>query len=511
MLILTAALPAPAAADVLDQSPVWTTPDSSFAVGANAPGTQSVIGQIVTAGLDGYLTRVQVYLENDATVPVTGGLLISIQTVTSDGLPSGREITNGTVGICTDTPAGDCIPPAGSPGWVEVRVSRVVVTAGTRYALVLRAWGGGFLRWYHFIGPSAYSSGYMVGTSGSGWWAGTYDDMMFRTYVAPPVLDQSQTVSNGYFAVQQNVSLGYWWKTASVAQTFTAGTTGYLHRVRVRLENVSASGPIAVSIRTVDMKYDGAYPSGTQIGSGTIPVAKLTVGAPGWVDVTLNDPVVTQGSQYAIILSMTSDGWIKWYDHQRSTMSLPDVYPQGHELVWTAGAWWNLDIEDTLGPRDATFETYVLPPITYSPPPPPRVITPCVNRVCPETKGGLTPADFTDGITTHFLFKERLNGTVQGIFNFTDAWPDGVSFQGCTTESTACRLTVTTFRCTDPHTMTVAGSYRRPQDAQALSYRLTVSGTRKGSGTFTLNAGGKTYTLTRDRIVDVICPSGGTP
>ena len=498
--------------DVLDQSQDKITADNYFSVGTNLSGTQWVIGQVFTAGVDGYLGRVQVYLENDSSRPVTGGILVSVQTVTTGGLPSGRQIAGGTIPVCPVTPPQSCVPPAGSPDWVEVNLSPAIVTAGARYALVLRAGGEGVLRWYDFIGPSAYPSGFMVGNSGSGWWAGTYDDMTFRTYVTPPVLDQSQAESNGYFAVQQNVDLGHWWTTASVAQTFTAGIGGYLHRVRLLLENRSVSGPIAVSIRTVDVLYDGAYPSGTQIGSGTIPVASLpSVGVPGWVDVTLDDPVITPGAQYAILLSMTADGWIKWYDNQRLSFWDPDVYPQGHELVWTAGTWWNLDNDYSLGPRDATFETYVLPPITRALPPPPRVITPCINRVCPATEGGLTPADFTDGIKTHFQFKERLNGTVQGIFDFTDAWPDGLSFQGCTTESAACRLTVATLLCTEPHTMTVAGSYRRPEDSYATSYQLTLSGTRNGPGTFTLSTAGKTYTLTRDRSVNVTCPQGAAP
>jgi hypothetical protein len=500
------------AGDVLDQSQTRMTPGNFFSVGTNLSATQYVIGQTFVAGLDGYLGRIRVYLENDSASPVTGGLIVSIQTATDDGLPSGREITNGTVSLCSDEPTGSCVPPAGSPGWVEVRLTPARVTAGTRYALVLRAVGGGFLHWYDYIGSSAYPNGNMVGNSGSGWWAGTADDMTFETYVTTPVLDQSQTTSNGYLAVQQNVDLGHWWRTASIAQTFTAGVGGYLHRVRVLLENGSVSGPIAVSIRTVRMLEDGAYPTETQIGSGTIPVERVPpVGAPAWVDVTIDDPTLIQGVQYAVILSVTTDGWIKWYDNQRLTVEDADAYTGGHELVWTGASWWNLDLDYALGPRDTTFETYVLRPSSRSLPPPPRVITPCVGRVCPSVSGGLTPADSTDGITTHFQFKERLNGTVQGFFDFNDDWPDGLSLQGCTTESAACRLTVSTFNCIGPNTMIVAGSYKRREDTYTLGYQLTLSGTKDGSGTFTLLAGPKTYTFTQDRIVNVTCPSGTTP
>jgi hypothetical protein len=77
--------------------------------------------------------------------------------------------------------------------------------------------------------------------------------------------------------------------------------------------------------------------------------------------------------------------------------------------------------------------------------------------------------------------------------------------QGCATQSAACRLTVTTFACTDQHAITVAGTYT-PKEETAGNYLLTLSGIRGGIGTLTLTAGDSTYTLTRKGIVDVTCP-----
>jgi hypothetical protein len=171
-------------------------------------------------------------------------------------------------------------------------------------------------------------------------------------------------------------------------------------------------------------------------------------------------------------------------------------------MAWEYIGWYPVEISR----YDAAFETYVLEPVSRSMPPPPRVITPCVNRVCPETKGGLTPADSVDGIKAHFLFKEKLNGTVMGNFSFTDEWPGGISFEDCTTESNTCRLRVTTFQCSGPNTMTVAGTFKRAEDVYASSYELNLTGTRKGSGTITLEIPKKTYTFTHDRIVEVSCP-----
>lgn len=507
---LGAACPAgTAVGQVLDQKQEWVTNDSYFTVGTNLSGTQVAIGQVFTAGMDGYLTRVEALLENDASHPVTLGVSASIMSVTADGLPSGRVLGSGSATLCPEGELTETCVPFGAPGWVKFSIQPIIVTAGTRYALTLRATGGGYLKWFDHIGPSAYPNGYMAGNTGAGWWKGGYDDMTFRTYVIPPELDQSQTVHNSWFAVQQNVDLGNWWDTAAVAQTFTTGMQGgYLHKLRLLLETGSTVNPVTVNLQGVSMQYDGAYPGAT-ITSATIPVAKLPpAGSPAWVDVTLNDPVITPSTQYTIVLAMAGDGWIKWHDfHRYPYFSQPDVYPAGGELIAAGGRWWNLQQDYTLGPRDAAFETYILPFMTRSPTPPPRVITPCAGRVCPETVGSLTPADSTDGITAHFLFKERPNGTLQGILDIDDAAPGGLTLHGCTTESTACRLTVTTFLCTAPQTLTVAGSLKRPEDASATSFVLDAAGTQHGSGTFTLGIGRSTYSFMHDRMLNVTCPA----
>jgi hypothetical protein len=479
-------------ADVLDQSQTSITSGSYFIVGTNPSGVQYVIGQIYTAGLDGYLRRVQVYIENDSASPVTGGLLLSVQTVTADGLPSGREIASHSIPVCPDDPVASCVPRAGSPGWVEFSLPPALLSAGTRYALVLRAGGGGYLRWYDHVGPSYYPNGYMAGTSGSGWWAGDYDDMTFRTYVEPPILDQAQTVADSYGIVYSDLDP----KAAQrMAQGFTPGFSGYLRRVRLLLENYDATSSIDVSIQPIDSNYN--VPSDTPIASATIPFTSLPrAGNPLWVDVTFDYPWLIAGTEYAIVLSNAGSGSIKWH-HVAS-----DVYPGGREMARDLLGWYYVDI----GRVDAAFETYMMEPVTRFTPPPPRVITPCVNRACPEAKGGLTPADSVDGIKMHLLFKEKPNGTVQGTFSFTDDWPDGVSFEDCGTGSSACQLRIITFMCTGPNSMTVVGSIKRAEDSYASGYELNLSGTGKGSGTITLEIPRRTYTFTHDRIVEVSCP-----
>lgn len=478
-------------ADVLDQSQTGVTPGTYVAVGTNPAGIQSVIGQVFTVGMDGYLDRVQVYLENDSASPVTGGVLLSVQTLTTDGLPSGREIASASIPLCPAYPVTSCVPVAGEAGWAEFSLSPARVDAGSRYALVLRAGGGGYLRWYHQIGPSAYPRGYMAGNTGTGWFAIDYDDAAFQTYVRPPSLDQSQTAVSYYKIVNPQHPM---------AQTFRPAISGSLRRIRLLLENLTATGPINVSVQIVDRLANAtAEPLGPEIALTTIPLANLpSAGSPGWVDVTFDYPSIVANGEYAVVLGAASSGSIKWLD------KAGDAYTRGREIYREYIAdigFWN----EQYG-VDAAFETYVLPPVSRSMPPPPRVITPCANRVCPETKGGLTPADHVEGIKTHFLFKEKLDGTVEGVFNFTDEWPNGVSLQDCTTGTGTCQLRVTTFRCSGPNAMTVAGSFKRATDTYPLSYELNLIGTRKGSGTVTLELPEHAYTFTLDRIVDVSCP-----
>jgi len=121
--------------------------------------------------------------------------------------------------------------------------------------------------------------------------------------------------------------------------------------------------------------------------------------------------------------------------------------------------------------------------------------------------GSVTPTDSTARITSNVQFQELPDGTVHGSLNFNDSKTGNFVLHGCTTNSVACRLTVTTFACTDQHAITVAGTYT-PKGETEGDYLLTMSGTKGGIGSFTFTAGPYTYTLTHDGIVDVTCPPG---
>jgi hypothetical protein len=271
-----------------------------------------------------------------------------------------------------------------------------------------------------------------------------------------------------------------------------ATVSGILDRVSVELES-SEPGPVTVSIQTVSE----GLPSGTVLGGGTIPVsAFLPYGSSRWVDVNINDAFVTAGNQYALVLHSGSGMYITWFEHY----SPPDNYPGGYSAHDNGNGrgWWSAPNDDS------TFKTYVLPIVPLARQPGPS-ITPCFNGVCPSASGGFIPANLARGVASYLHFQERADGTVRGILDFVDSRPDGIALLGCFTGSAPCALTVTTFTCTDAHSVTVGGTYT-PWRGTATDYRLTLSGVRHGPGTFSLTSGAYPYTITHHGIVDVNCP-----
>jgi hypothetical protein len=150
------------------------------------------------------------------------------------------------------------------------------------------------------------------------------------------------------------------------------------------------------------------------------------------------------------------------------------------------------------------FQTYLATPVglvTLSAP----EITPCSDGVCPEVAARIRPNDSTARVSSHVHFHERPDGKVYGTLDFNKSRTGNFEVEDCVTGWAPCRLTVTTFACTDQHAITVAGTYT-PKRGSSTPYQLTLSGVRDGIGTFTLSAGDYTYTLSYTGIVDVTCP-----
>jgi hypothetical protein len=135
---------------------------------------------------------------------------------------------------------------------------------------------------------------------------------------------------------------------------------------------------------------------------------------------------------------------------------------------------------------------------------------PCTRGVCPSASVDFTPADSGSGPTTHFQFKERHDGTVQGILNITDPL-NGIAVHGCNTASSACRLTVDKFTCSGGHGATIEGTYKL-RNAPPVSYQLILSGNPHVPGDFILSIySDTTDVLTGNGNVDVTCPPAAAP
>jgi hypothetical protein len=478
-----------AADDVLDQS---QAEDGGYLLSVGGE-VWSQVAQIATAGQYGFLHQVSVYIDN---LFATGPITVSIQTVI-DGMPSGIEIGKGTISV-------DDLPPQyGDPQWVDVQINGgvgLVMAPGTQYAIVLSE-ASGTAQWHG--SPDVYPDGYFAVNYGSGWSSVANADAMFQTYVIPDSLDQILYYpAEGYYYTF--LSLTNWANTDAqqAAQTFTAGQIGVVDRVRLYMQRAFTTSNVEISIQTTD----NGYPSGVEIGHGFIPYdAMPDLSSPAaWIEAAIKPSrYVITGGQYAIVVSGSCCGQFWWLFVE----GINATYGGG-QMLYNGGSGWTEALPAYSGPYfgDAGFQTFVVHPAAPSMTGPPgRTITPCSFGICPAATGNVTPADSTARITSNVQFRERPDGTVHGILNFNDSRTGDLALKGCVTDSAACRLTVTTFACTDENSMTIGGTYT-PRGETATDYRLTLSGVKDGIGTFTLNAGDYTYTLTRYGIVDVACP-----
>jgi hypothetical protein len=144
------------------------------------------------------------------------------------------------------------------------------------------------------------------------------------------------------------------------AQTFTNGVTGGLDQVDLAVRREGAqTTPLQVEIRAVS----GGVPSGPALASATVPAASLPpFGTVGFFSVPLTSPApVTAGTQYAIVVSTPSCGFVNCYVWAFGPGANP--YPAGLGLLSRdGGATWTPP--NAFGATDFAFKTYVLPPPT---------------------------------------------------------------------------------------------------------------------------------------------------
>jgi hypothetical protein len=124
---------------------------------------------------------------------------------------------------------------------------------------------------------------------------------------------------------------------------FTAGRTGALDAVSLRLRYTGTPGPLRLSIRTV---VDGR-PTDTVLGTGTLDPADVPSSTTEWLDIPLSSPAsVTAGTAYALVLehpAYVPGGTATWMFAMARGDSHPGhyVYRYGTE-EWIRVPGWDL-------------------------------------------------------------------------------------------------------------------------------------------------------------------------
>lgn len=153
------------------------------------------------------------------------------------------------------------------------------------------------------------------------------------------VLDQSQTNTNA--GVLYSLTL-----FENIGQIFTAGKTGALSKITLKLENTTAL-PVKTTITIFPMATNGLPDVETPLASTTMDILVFFSNI---FDFEFNDPaIVTAGKQYAISVTCDEDTYGKLY--------LSDVSSD-----YTAGSVWKQNTENStpdIMPGDLYFQTYV--------------------------------------------------------------------------------------------------------------------------------------------------------
>ncbi len=261
-----------AQADTLDQQQTEAITAQAIDGPSNAfPLSEA---QTFTAGLSGWIDRVQVYLSGDSN---TEDLTVEIRTVNSSGSPTA------TVLASTSVPAAAISSTA---GWVEADFSSPApVSSGTHYAIVAYAGGSDVYGWYSgggdpYVGGEQYSSS--ASPPSSSWTANTGFDLAFREYVESS-LPGTATAAPGSltFGTQPQT-------TVSAPQTVTITNTGQAD----------------TELDVTGVAFVGADPGDFFVGSDNC-------GAPippsGSCQVTVNFAPQAQGSRVARLLVASND------------------------------------------------------------------------------------------------------------------------------------------------------------------------------------------------------------
>jgi hypothetical protein len=205
----------------------YTTGDDGFSYILNPT---KILGQTFTPTTTHYITNVSLFLFRQGT---PNDLIISIR-ATSGGNPTGIDLTSGT----TD---GNTLPTIAPYEWRNISMTPYLLTAGTQYALLLRALytNSNQVKWREDTTSSIYSGGTnLISTNnGSTWGTSSSRDFMFKeggclTSPCSVNFQYGHTTSYGNTTSNQIKSDG-----ESFLYPLSSLTPGYLYHYRATATN----------------------------------------------------------------------------------------------------------------------------------------------------------------------------------------------------------------------------------------------------------------------------------
>jgi hypothetical protein len=281
------------------------------------------LAQTFTPAVSAYITRVSLKLFKTGA-PVTG--TVSIKAVDGNGKPTGLDLCSMTfdAALLDISPGSMADYVFSTPAWL---------TAGRQYAICLSdtsAGGSNDVHWRMYF-YNINSGGLALFSSDSGltWTADADKDAVFQTYY------QADGDNGDVFVSGNN------WE----AQTFTAGVTGTLRYVLLKLWFSGDPGTVTVSIRAAD---GSGHPTGADLTGMSFNWSSMLaqnlngrgfMGSPGnLLRVDFSTPLVlTSGTKYAIVIR-TSNGNLNLRKKDSS------LYASGNrEYSSNGGGSWTTD------------------------------------------------------------------------------------------------------------------------------------------------------------------------
>lgn len=160
--------------------------------------------QIFTVGATGHtVTSVKLKMFR---IGSPGTLTVSIR-ATTDGKPSGNNLTSGTINGNTFTDSSQGL-------WYEITLTEYTLSANTQYAIVVRALTGDVNNYVAWRDDGGYANGdYCYSDdSGGSWTSSAFHDFMFEVWGNPAGVALTQTfygtTTDGYIVNQTNNNYG---------------------------------------------------------------------------------------------------------------------------------------------------------------------------------------------------------------------------------------------------------------------------------------------------------------